>query len=363
MKRMIKYPSIEQYRGVVKQITERACYVDKGEDGKAVFDFLKPKPKLTFVASEKIHGTNAGVSYSIPDGIWAQSRENIITVEKDNAGFAFFISQNESVLIDMIKLLAREHNIDLNKKIITLYGEWAGGNIQKNSALSGGEKSFILFEHFKVSPIEPSEEEKAVWYKTIIYSDFGVPNPYIEWASYRNSKIFNIMDYPTYSFEINFNTPDKGINQIIELVDVIEEASPVGKAFGFETNIGEGVVCSYLTEDNSLIQFKVKGEKHSNSKVKTTKVVDTEKLDKLDACVEKICHSWRFEQMFNLANDTINDGVPDIKNIALFLKMLNSDTLKEELDIIAEFGFEPKDVLPKVSKIGKIWYLNELNKF
>ena len=56
MKRMIKYPSIEQARGVVKQITERACYIGKDEDGKAIFDYLKPKPKLTFTTSEKIHG-------------------------------------------------------------------------------------------------------------------------------------------------------------------------------------------------------------------------------------------------------------------------------------------------------------------
>src|SRR5574344_1688351 len=130
MKRMIRYPSIEQFRGVVKQITERACYVGQDEDGKAIFDYLKPKPKLVFSASEKAHGSNGGVCYSIPDSIWAQSRENIITVEKDNAGFAFFVSQNENILIDMIKRLAKEYNINLNEKIITLYGEWAGGNIQ-----------------------------------------------------------------------------------------------------------------------------------------------------------------------------------------------------------------------------------------
>ena len=363
MKRMIKYPSIEQYRGVVKLIIERACYVGKGEKGKAIFDFLKPKPKLTFTASEKIHGTNAGISYSIPDGIWSQSRENIITVEKDNAGFAFFVSQNENVLIDMVKLLAKEHSINLNEKIITLYGEWAGGNIQKNSALSGNEKVFILFEHFKVSSIESSEEEKVVWYKTTISSDFGVTKSDIEWVSYRNNKIFNIMDFPTYNFEIDFNTPDRGINQIIELVDVIEEASPVGKAFGFEANIGEGVVCSYLNEDNSLIQFKIKGEKHSNSKVKTTKVVDTSKLDKIDACVEKICHSWRFEQALIEIFGFDYEKTIDRKRIGEYLKWVSQDTLKEELDVIAEFGFEPKEVLGKVSQKAKEYFFEVESNF
>ena len=288
MKRMIKYPSIEQFRTIVKQIQERACYIGKDNENKPIFDYLKPKPILNFTVSEKIHGTNAGVSYSIPDGMWAQSRENIITVEKDNAGFAFFVNQNENILINLIKQLASEYNIDLNENIITLYGEWAGGNIQKHSALSGNEKTFILFEHFKVSPVELSEDEKSLWYKTISYFDFGVPTFASKWVSSKDNKIYNIMDFQKHLFEINFNEPERHINQIIELVEKIEESSPVGRAFGFESNVGEGVVCSYLTEDNSLIQFKVKGEKHSNSKVKTTKVVDTDKLDKINSCVEKM---------------------------------------------------------------------------
>ena len=80
---MIKYPSISQYRQIVKEITERACFIGLDEEGKAQFDYLKPKPVLTFSITPKAHGTNAGVCYSEPDGLWCQSRENIITTEKD----------------------------------------------------------------------------------------------------------------------------------------------------------------------------------------------------------------------------------------------------------------------------------------
>lgn len=370
MKRMIKYPGIEQFRNVVKTIQERACYIGKDEDGKPIFDYLKPKPKVTFTASEKIHGTNAGVCYSIPDGIWAQSRENIITVEKDNAGFAFFVSQNEEAIINLIKRLANEHNIDLNTNIISLYGEWAGGNIQKNSALSGNEKVFMLFEHFKVSPIEPNIEEKAIWYKTkyigdIIEKETGQPTgkQYFWACKPFKQNIYNIMNFDTYTFEIDFNEPEKHINQIIELVDKIEEASPVGRTFGFESNIGEGVVCSYLTEDNSLIQFKVKGEKHSNSKVKTLNPVNTEKLNKIDECVSKICHNWRFEQGLTEVFGSDYENNLDRKRISEYLKWVGSDTIKEELDIISEYGFEPKDVMGKVSQKAKEYFFAVENKF
>ena len=357
MKRMVKFPSIEQFRGVVKQIQERACYIGKDEDGKAVFDYLKPKPTLTFTASEKIHGTNAGVCYSIPDGMWAQSRENIITVEKDNAGFAFFVSQNEEALKLIINELADEYSINLNTHIISLYGEWAGGNIQKKSAMSGLDKAFVIFEHFKVSPIEPSEDEKAVWFKTGVLADSFSAYDALNWVKSTENKIYNVMDFPTYDFTIDFNAPERSVNEMVKLVEeVIEPASPLGKAFGKEENIGEGVVCTHLAEDGALIMFKVKGEKHSNSKVKTLNVVDTEKLNKIDKCVEKICHTWRFEQGLVEVFGSDYEKTIDRKRIGDFLKWVGQDTLKEELDIIAEFGFEPKDVMGKVSQKAKEYF-------
>ena len=363
MKRMIKFPSIEQFRGVVKQIQERACYIGKDEDGKAIFDYLKPKPTLTFTASEKIHGTNAGVCYSIPDGMWAQSRENIITVEKDNAGFAFFVSQNEEALKLIITKLADEYCVDLNSHIISLYGEWAGGNIQKNSAMSGLDKAFVIFEHFKVSPIEPSEDEKALWFKTeVSYPITNVKRFIPQHENRKNpnegmNKIFNIMNFPTYDFTIDFNAPERSVNEMIKLVEeVIEPASPLGKSFGKEENIGEGVVCTHLTEDGALIMFKVKGEKHSNSKVKTLNVVDTEKLNKIDKCVEKICHTWRFEQGLVEVFGSDYDKTIDRNKMGEYLKWVAQDTLKEELDIIAEFGFEPKDVMGRVQEKAKKYF-------
>lgn len=364
MQRMIKYPSINQYRQTVKEITERACFIGLDDEGKAQFDYLKPKPVVTFTATEKIHGTNAGVCYSEPDGMWCQSRENVITVEKDNMGFAWFCEQNKEVIIKLINDLAKENNIDLNKYIISLYGEFAGGTIQKNSALTNSEKCFIIFEHFKVSPIEPTQmldanqSEKAIWFKTISYSDFGVPHPVIEWVESPDNKIFNIMNFDTWKFTIDFNQPERSQNDLIKLVEeTIEPASPLGKKFGHDANVGEGVVCSFLTEDGSLIQFKVKGEAHSkNSKVKTLKPVDTEKLDKIDKCIEEICHNWRFEQAIREVFGPEYEKTLDRKRIGEVIKWVTSDTIKEELDIIAKYGFEPKDVMGKVSQKTKEYF-------
>ena len=356
MKRMVKYPSISQYRQIVKEITERACFVGLDEDGKAQFDYLKPKPVVDFTISTKLHGSNAAFCYSESDGGWTQSRENIITPEKDNFGFSWFCEQNKETLISIIKELAKENNINLNKYIISLYMEWIGKGIQKSVAISELEKCAVVFEHFKVSPIEPSEDEKAIWYKTITYSDFGVPSPTIEWAESPENKIFNIMNFPTKTISIDFNNPERAQNELIKIMEEVEAECPVGKAFGI-SGIGEGVVISHLTSDGALIQAKIKGEAHSkNSKVKTLKPVDTEKLDKIDKCIEEICHNWRFEQAIREVFGPEYEKTLDRKRIGEVIKWVTSDTIKEELDIIAKYGFEPKDVMGKVSQKTKEYF-------
>ena len=342
MKRMVKYPSISQFRQTVKDITERACYIGKDNEGKPVFDYLKPKPVVTFTCSTKLHGTNASVCYSISDGLWAQSRENIITVEKDNMGFAFFVEQNKSVIISIIEELAKIHNIDLNKNIISVYGEWCGKGVQKAVAISELDKRFVIFQAFKVSPLEPSEDEKAIWYGT-------------EKIDSTENKIWNIMNFKTWSFDIDFNTPERKINELLELVEEIETECPVAKEFGV-SGVGEGFVATYLSEDGALIQCKFKGEKHSNSKVKTTKAVDTEKLDAIDKCIEEICHSWRFEQALREVFGPDYEKTLDRKRIGEYLKFISTDTIKEESDLIAKYGFEPKDVMGKVSQKAKEYF-------
>lgn len=168
---------------------------------------------------------------------------------------------------------------------------------------------------------------------------------------YPSARIYNILRFNNYNFTIDFNTPELIQNDLIKLVEeVIEPASPLGKAFGQEENVGEGIVCSYLTENGELLQFKVKGERHStHSKVKTLKQVDMIELNKLEECVEKVCHTWEIwtSFSFNFGEDYASNL--DRKLLGDYLKWVSSDTLKEESDIILEYGFEPKDVLGKSS--------------
>jgi hypothetical protein len=83
MKKMIKFPSIEQFRSVVATVLRQYNFAGLDENGDAIYDTTKPKPTLTFKGTVKLHGTNAGVSfkygYDNTSEYWVQSRENIIT--------------------------------------------------------------------------------------------------------------------------------------------------------------------------------------------------------------------------------------------------------------------------------------------
>lgn len=336
----------------------RTEYTGKDSEGNAIY-VQKKLPTVKAIGLEKINGTQASIHFNNLDGFWAQSKEQIITPEKDNAGSAFAAQQRKEEWITIVKDLADFYNIDLDKYIISIFYEWCGIGIQKHTAVEGLEKRAMIFQHFKCSPIEHTdqedeeeeeEEEAAKWLSTL--------------ATTRNESvlIFNLCDFPLYELEVDFNSPGIAQNKMLELLEKIEDNSPVGQQFGFKGNTAEGIVFTFEHE-NTVYRWKVKGEKHSKSKVKTLKPVDNEKEQLKQDCAQKITPGWRLEQMYDLANDTINSGVPDIKNIGLFIKMVNQDIIKEDSDIIVEFGLEPKDIFSNVARIIKAWYFEQLNSF
>jgi hypothetical protein len=84
MKKMIKFPSIEQFRTVVSNVNRHFNFVGLDENGDTIYDPTLSKPVITFKGTVKLHGTNAGVSFDYgydenSSEFWAQSRENIIT--------------------------------------------------------------------------------------------------------------------------------------------------------------------------------------------------------------------------------------------------------------------------------------------
>lgn len=347
MKKHINFPSIEQFRNIVSSVSRHATFAGLDENGDAIYDYARPKPTLKFKGTVKLHGTNAGVSFN-EGGYWAQSRENIITPEKDNAGFAFFVESNKEAFKKFVNQITTLNFFEIHNNTVTIYGEWCGGNIQKGVGICNLPKSFFIFG-VKVTPHTTTEEEQKA------KPAFWIPSHYLKSPEHN---IYNIEDFQTWEMDINFNEPEMVQNKLSELTLAVEEECPVAKAFGF-SGIGEGIVWSCKV-DNVVHRFKVKGEKHSSSKVKTLAAVDTEKISSIKDFVEYAVTESRFNQ--GLEKTFPNDEPIDVKKMGQLMKWIIDDIIKEEMDTMVANKLEPKDIGKYVStKVREMFFKLPVN--
>lgn len=352
---MIKFPKIKQYSNVIRDIVNAATFVGLDENEDPIFDLTREKPTVKFTGTVKLHGTNAGVAYSKEDGIWAQSRTSIITPQKDNAGFAFFVESNKEQFQALFNIICDVNKIcegfTLDDKIIVIYGEWCGKGIQSGVSINNLEKMFVIFG-VKIAPLVPDENEVSYW---IDHSGLSVPS----------HRIFNITDFKQYEIDIDFNRPDLAKDEIVKLVDAVEKECPVGKELGVEKTedtrtTGEGIVFTGKYKDD-VYRFKAKGQKHSASKVKTIVSIAPEKLASIDEFIKYTVTENRLNQAVEQVF-TSNSSIPDIKQLGQFIKWMHTDIMEEEMETLKESNLEPKDVNKYISNKTREWFMVYLNK-
>lgn len=324
----VKFPSINQYRNAVKNIKHQCEYDGQDEEGNAKFKRVNVYPTLSFYGTTKSHGTNSAISQDkLDDEILYQSRERIITPLDDNAGFATYMYSLGNFTKEYIHDIRMIYCIPADKSVI-VYGEWCGGNIQKGVGISGLPKMFLPFA------IRIGTEETSKWIR---------PNDLMFTASVQDQEklFFSISTFGEYKLEIDLNNPEYAQNKLVELTDAVEQECPIGKYFG-NSGIGEGIVwyCIDPTYQSGSV-FKVKGEKHSTSKVKTTASVDIERVEALKDLVDVLVTENRLNQMVGVLKDKEGLDV-DPKNTGAFVKLVLADIFKEELDTIIGNGFETK---------------------
>lgn len=133
----ISYPSIEQFRNAIRNVNQRARYAGKDANGDSIYDNVKPLPTLDYLGTVKTHGTNCAIGFNRETGeIWYQSRSNVITVENDNAGFARFCSESDSVVRGLFQ--------GLSGKQVIIFGEFIGKGIQKSVAICELSKRMVM---------------------------------------------------------------------------------------------------------------------------------------------------------------------------------------------------------------------------
>jgi len=320
MKCFYPYPSIEQFRNVCKEMAQ-AEFAGLDSDGNPMYDRTKPKPVVVFKGTVKLHGTNAGVGQD-SNGVFAQSRTQNITPESDNAGFASFVKEKQQAFTDLFAKIKEDYSV--TDETIMIYGEWAGSNIQKGVAITNLPKSFFIFD---ICIITVNGED--------------IVREWIDIKDYASTEhnIYNIEHFPTWEMEIDFNNPALKQNDLIDITLSVESECPVAKAFGF-SGVGEGVVWKAIVKGQRHV-FKVKGEKHSVSKVKTLANVDVEKINSIVEFVDYAVTENRLDQA--IENVFGSDSL-DIKKMGDLIRWIVNDVHKEESDTLAKNNLNDKDV-------------------
>lgn len=333
------FPSIEQFRTVIKKVVHQSRFTGLDEAGEAVFDNTKKAPVLKYKGTVKLHGTNACLHF-LPHHIVpiCQSRNNIITPEKDNAGFATYMSNVGFAVVGNNNFLYKNFN---NEDDIYIYGEWCGKSIQKGVGVAELDKMFVIFD--------------------VVVNGERLAN--ISGISLPEYRIFNINDFPTWNIEIDFNTPETIQNTLIRITEGVEYECPVAKHFGV-SGVGEGVVWSLAEPFNGFpakhpdFTFKVKGEKHSVSKVRTLAAVDVEKVESAKEFVNNVVTEQRCLQGVDWLKEQHIEA--SVENTGTFIRWIFADILKEEADVIVAAGLEEKVLGRLISIAAKAWYFENL---
>lgn len=313
------YSSIGQFRNAVKDVR----YLFDGQN----------LPTLTFSGTVKVHGTNASVVV-MPDGTqYYQSRKRIITPEDDNYGFAAWASEREYIFHDCAMLAWDRLGAGFEHQPIIIYGEWAGKGIQAGVAVSELERFFYIFGIKSLTPAGDS-----FWLKHL---------PVLGHCD----SIITSREVRTYNMDIDFRNPGMVQNDLAELTEEVEKHCPVGAYMGVD-GVGEGIVWEHINPQGQRISFKVKGEKHSVTKVKRLAKVDTEKLKSIEEFLDYAITENRLRQGFS----EVCNNTADRKLLGTFIKWVSNDVRKEESDTMEDNDLTMKDIGKGLSLRAKDWF-------
>lgn len=301
----------------------------------------KDIPPATFKGTVKLHGTNAGIAI---DGIGATpvalSRERVLSVTEDNAGFAFFVSTLPQSVIDDIYY---EFNPSGAGRL-TLFGEWCGKGIQRGVAVNEAPKHFVAFQAY----VQNGDDENG-GYITFNYD-----------SHFNEHGIYNIGQVPSYAITIDFGGEDQSEleKHLSSLTEQVESECPWSKQIWGVSGVGEGIVwvCAERPFDTGM-WFKTKGEKHSvrKSKAKTLIAADPEKVQNIHDCVDIMLTENRMNQMVDVHKLDFT-----YQNISHFLKAISIDCAKEELDVVVANGLEWKDVVKVLQARARTWFIKKV---
>ena len=322
--------------------------------------------KGTFIGTVKLHGTNITIVYTMSNRRTPQfqSRNLIITPEKDNQGAAAFLSQAPlRALIDEIMRIYKQE--DFTEVLIA--GEWAGEGIQKGVALSTLQRFYAVF-NIRID---------GHWVDLRKYKTVHSPE----------HRIYNIINFTTYVKDVDFQTSTSDVfTEMERLTKEVATTCPVGaelkedlsalmgalnisgskKKKAVAVSTGEGIVWTLVPEppfDTTLYNFKTKSELFLTAAKapKEPKAGRSGELAKAKDFADFALAERRYEQGVEYLEEVGKEPM-DTKNMGEFIRWVTNDVIKEEGWRMEEMSTNEQDVRKVVAERARAWYLEHRKK-
>ena len=345
----LAWPEIESFHHIRKFLQ-----VDPAEWWRGM-EQLHGTSVVEYRCKVKLHGTNAAIQLHEKGDIICQSRESIITPEKDNAGFARWAMTNKEKWYGTID---KAYVASYGGWI--LYGEWCGPGIQKNVAVAEVPKKF--FAVFAARPLNGSDTlivEPDDLYPIV----GGIPDVYI--LPWHTHQLQHGSDTHVYTkVDVDWKQTDeeltKAIAPINDWVLAIEANDPwVESTFGVK-GTGEGLVFYPVSkphlgwENFQNLVFKAKGEKHKNIKTQKPAQVNPETAASVDAFCDLVLTEARLEQGANAVAG--GKCTYDTQMLGKFIGWIIKDVEKETQDELTASGLTFKEVQKSLTDKARNWY-------
>lgn len=318
-------------------------------------DFFDKKAVAYYGAKIKLHGTNGGIRVEADGTVVAQSRNSDLTLNKDNAGFARWVFENQEAFAAMTQ----------DDSDIVIYGEWAGRGIQSGDAVTKlDSRYFFVFgilhvesDKFMIAPelieeVCPDLDELVVlpWdHVFMVPVDFNDAEGCEKFADQLNDEIVEIGESDPFIHAM-FEVDGPGEGWVV---------SPICNAFQEPTAANTTHVDMHWYR---TLAFKVKTAAHSVQKTKKVSK-DIEVPEGVVEFVEMFVTEARCKQgLYEVAGHTESTGVAAPEFTGDFLKWIGQDVKKESAVELADAGLEWKDVTKAVMQAARTWWLNECQK-
>lgn len=355
MNKLIKFTSIGHFPDVVESIKYASQFIKKDISGNPVFDESLPIPTVTYIGRPKLHGTCSSLSKKDQDApIQYQSKEMVVTVERDNSGYAKSMDQVpmqiKEMLFNIVMDCAKSNGVEI-KWPITIFGEFCHSKISKKVAIQKCDPMFVIFSIRMGDDVDLG----------------GKPLGWVDVELFKSVKsdvfrIFNIATFPSYEIKIDFGNPKQALNLLNEYTLQVDKECPVGKQFGV-VGAGEGLVWipKDKFKDHPRYWFKTKGKTHKQNKTRTDTELSSEEQEELNT-VKDIVEEFLVEQRLERGIAYLNESNNPLSksSTGVFVAFVSGDICKDANKDMIKADVTAKQIKKHSSKIISKWFLRRL---